>query len=63
MLILGLGIIAGNYLSGELKALYWPKGGEANFKAIFMYPMLAALGAATALFCLFHPPRKSDVPA
>src|SRR5262245_5032854 len=46
MLILGLGPIVSNIVSGRLGEMFAPKGSPADFKMIFMVPLGTALIAA-----------------
>jgi nucleoside transporter len=62
MLILGLGPIASNFVSGRLGEWFAPPGGPTDFKMIFLVPLCTALVAAALLLLFFHPPKKSAVP-
>ncbi|MFL5338772.1 MAG: MFS transporter [Gemmataceae bacterium] len=59
MLILGLGPIASNFVSGRLGDAFAPPGTTAEFSVIFMVPLVTALVAAMLLLLFFHPPRKA----
>ena len=59
MLILGLGPIASNFVSGRLGERFAPAGSPADFKMIFMVPLCTALVAAALLVLFFHPPKKA----
>ena len=58
MLILGLGPIASNFVSGRLGEFFAPEGSPPDFQSIFLVPLATALVAATLLLLFFHPPAK-----
>jgi predicted MFS family arabinose efflux permease len=59
LLMLGVGPFVSNMVSDQLGKEF-----NTDYKAIFLFPMGAALVAAAILLLLFHPPRKAgaDVP-
>jgi MFS family permease len=62
MLILGLGPIASNFVSGRLGEQFTPGEIPANFRVVFMVPMGTALVAALLLLLFFHPPKQAAPP-
>jgi MFS family permease len=65
MLILGLGPIFSNFISGKMvekdgRFLHYftTDGKTLDFQAVFLVPLTAALFAATLLLLFFHPPAK-----
>jgi nucleoside transporter len=65
MLILGLGPIFSNFISGKMvekdgrfNQYFTTDGKTLDFQAIFLVPLTAALFAATLLLLFFHPPTK-----
>jgi nucleoside transporter len=62
-LILGVGPIAGNFVSAYLAEHYEISKGVFDFQRIFAVPMSAALGAAALLLLFFHPPKSAAVPS
>ena len=66
MLILGLGPIASNFVSGRLTEMFATarddKGAATavDFNAVFLVPCVTAAVAALLLLLFFHPPKKAE---
>jgi predicted MFS family arabinose efflux permease len=58
LLILGAGPFVANFLCLRLGEAYSLGKDKYDFRAIFQYPMFAALAGAALLLLLFHPPAK-----
>jgi uncharacterized membrane protein YeaQ/YmgE (transglycosylase-associated protein family) len=60
MMILGVGSLAANTLCPWLKQAIYTVDGVTNYKAMFLLPCFAAIGAAVALALFFHPPKLPE---
>jgi len=60
VMILGLGVLAANTLGPWLLQTRFTSGGVTNFRSLFLFPCLTALGAAIVLALAFHPPAQAE---
>jgi nucleoside transporter len=59
-LILGIGPFVANFICAELGKRYQISKDVYDFKAIFLYPCIAAVVAALLLLLFFHPPAAVE---
>ena len=62
LMILGFGPLVANTIGPILISETFNHGGIVDFRALFMVPLISAIGAAVALALLFHPPDKKQSP-
>ena len=58
LMILGFGPLVANTIGPILISETFNHGGIVDFRALFLVPLISAIGAAVALALLFHPPDK-----
>jgi hypothetical protein len=59
VMILGVGALVANSICPQLGQAVFKHGDKVDYHGLFLVPTLAALGAATALLLLFHPPKSA----
>jgi MFS family permease len=62
LLILGLGPLFSNFLSGQLGVIFKGSDGTINYHQLFLVPLGLGLLATVILAVFFHPPAKEPVP-
>src|SRR5438034_1853571 len=60
LMILGIGQLVANSVCPYLHDVVFQKGGQVDFRGLFLVPAGLAVAAAVLLLVAFHPPRKEQ---
>lgn len=60
LMILGLGGLVANFVCPWMHDVVFQKGGQVDFRGLFLVPAGLAIAAAALLLVAFHPPKKAE---